>query len=522
MNKKQLKQELSKVSLSTWDKLATLGNPQKQLDRYRAKVALALSGGYKGASKSRRQTTNWNPTNTDADNVNTYDLGDLRDRSHDLIRNNPLAGGAINTKVTSVIGSGLRLNANVDEKILGITVEEAKELNTQIENEYKLFCKHCDLKRTFDFDLLQSVIYRSQKESGDVLINLPMVDRPETPYFTKIQIIEGDRISNEGAVQNTETLTDGVEKDRFGAPKWFHIETTPPGAPYSKREWNKIKAYGTKTGRKNAIHFYEMKRPNQTRGVPDLAPVIEMFKQLGDFTDAELQAAVISGMFAVMIKTESDADFGAPEATGDDSTSSMDIDMSGGVVTQLMPNESIETVSPDRPNKNFDGFVNSIISQIGTCLNIPHNLLLKRFDSSFSAAKAVLLEAWRYFMAERDFFSKQVLDPIYEVFFEEAVALGRINAPQFLSGDPAIKQALLRKNWKGAAKGNLKDLEAVQAAEARINAGLSTIQAETDEMGTGDWDSNHQQRVIEYEARKEAGLLDIAQQVITVEEDEDE
>lgn len=513
---------MSDVSLTMWDKIVTLGNPQKQLARYKAKAAIALAGGYKGASKSRRQTANWSTTDTDADGTNTHDLSTLRERSHDLVRNNPLASGILNTKATSVIGSGMKLNANVDEKVLGISVEESKILNKQIENEYELFCKQADLRRTFHFNLMQAVIYNGEKESGDVLINLPMVQRPESPYFTKIQIIEGDRISNPDNRPNEETLIDGVEKDRFGAPKWFHIETTPPGQAWSKRTWSKIKAYGTKTGRKNAIHYYRMKRPNQTRGVPDLAPVIEMFKQLGDFTDAELQAAVISGMFAVMIKTESDADFGAPEATGDTATPSMDIDMSGGVVTQLMPNETIETVSPDRPNKNFGGYVDALIAQIGACLNVPHNLALKKFDSSYSAAKAVLLEAWRYFMAERDFFAKQVLDPIYEVFFEEAVALGRINAPQFLSGDPAIRQALLRKNWKGAARGAIKELEAVQAAKERIDLGLSSIQAETDEMGTGDWEANHQQRVIEHEARKEAGLLDIAQQVITVEDDEDE
>ncbi len=521
---RNIKELLANVKLTAWDKVVTLGNPEKQLSRYKSKAALALAGAYTGASKSRRQSEGWVTSGGDADSDITYDLPSLRERSRDLCRNNPLARGAINTKVTSVIGSGLKLNANVDEKILGISTEEAKVLNDQIESEWKLFSKYADIRRTHSLNYLQGLIYRSEKESGDVIVNLPMVERPESPYQTKIQIIEGDRLSNPNSIQNTETLVDGVEKDRFGAPKWYHIQKTSPLSMYEKREWQKLKAFGTTTGRKNAIHYYNMERPGQTRGVPDLSPVIEMLKQLGRYTDAEIEAAVISGMFAVFIKSENGESFGLADSSGESSGTypQQNINMSGGVISELGMNESIESVTPGRPNQNFDPFFQAMAKQIGACLELPHDLLVKQFDKSFSAAKAVLLEAWRYFIAERERFSEMVLDPVYESFFTEAVALGRINAPQFLSGDPIVKGALLRKNWKGAAKGNLKDLEAITAAEKKIAIGLSTIQAESDELGTGDWDSNHQQREIEHKARTDAGLIGQPTETIQVLDDDDE
>ena len=43
-------------------------------------------------------------------------------------------------------------------------------------------------------------------------------------------------------------------------------------------------------------------RIGQRRGVPFLAQVIEALKQLGRYTDAELVAAVVSGMFTVFIR----------------------------------------------------------------------------------------------------------------------------------------------------------------------------------------------------------------------------
>ncbi len=46
----------------------------------------------------------------------------------------------------------------------------------------------------------------------------------------------------------------------------------------------------------------DWERPGQRRGVPVLAPVIEALKQLGRYTDAELVAAVVSGLFTVFVK----------------------------------------------------------------------------------------------------------------------------------------------------------------------------------------------------------------------------
>ena len=38
--------------------------------------------------------------------------------------------------------------------------------------------------------------------------------------------------------------------------------------------------------------------------MPLLAPIIETLKQLGRYTDAELMAAVVSGMYTVFIETQ--------------------------------------------------------------------------------------------------------------------------------------------------------------------------------------------------------------------------
>ena len=100
------------------DKAIAWISPQAGLRRWQARTQMAMLGGYTGASKSRRQTQTWNPLKGSGDNVTLDDLPVLRDRSRDLLRNAPLAVGAVSTVVTNVIGTGLKPQAHVDRNVL--------------------------------------------------------------------------------------------------------------------------------------------------------------------------------------------------------------------------------------------------------------------------------------------------------------------------------------------------------------------------------------------------------------------
>ena len=80
-----------------------------------------------------------------------------------------------------------------------------------------------------------------------------------------------------------------------------------------------------------ALHLKDKTRPGQTRGVPYLAPVIELIKQLGRYTDAEVMAAVVSGMFTVFVHNETgNPEFGtAPTMDNPDGDPSLQVDTTG-------------------------------------------------------------------------------------------------------------------------------------------------------------------------------------------------
>lgn len=184
------------------------------------------------------------------------------------------------------------------------------------------------------------------------------------------------------------------------------------------------------------LHIMNRERIGQRRGVPLLAPVIEALKQLGRYTDAELVAAVVSGMFTVFIEKESassDGGFGeiipedAQVDAGDDST----IELAPGAIVDLNEGEKAHDMNPGRPNTAFDGFVVAICRQIGAALEIPYELLVKNFNASYSASRGALLEAWKMFRMYRTWLANDFCQPVYEEWFAEAVAKGRIPAPAF-------------------------------------------------------------------------------------------
>jgi len=68
-------------------------------------------------------------------------------------------------------------------------------------------------------------------------------------------------------------------------------------------------------------------------------------------------------------------------------------------------------------------------------------------------------------------------------------------------------RAYLDSEWYGPAPGQIDPGKEVDAAQARVNGGFSTLQRETMELTGEDWESNIPQIKKERRMLKEAGLV---------------
>lgn len=525
--------------------LAEKLSPEWALRREHARLRReVLNQGYSqhGASRQKKSLAGWTTARGGPDADITLNLDLLRQRSRDLCMGDPLAIGALKTIRTNEIGAGLRLNAQIDQEFLGLNDDQALEWEAHTEREFAMWAEtlECDSSRRHTFGELTALARLSELMNGDVFALLPSVQRDGSRYDLRIKLLEADRVSDPWPYPVGHNVLGGVEVDGDGAPLNYYVTKIHPGDLFLPgtyggygafaygavsippmmeggiygaqwNTWDKIPAFGA-SGRQLVIHMMDAERVNQRRGVPILAPVIEHLKQLSRYSQAELMAAVVSGMFTAAITSERPATMpgqvippGSQVADNDPNS----YQLGNGAVLGLLPGEKLEAVNPGRPNAGFQPFVQAICQQIAAPLGLSRELLVKEFTASYSASRASLLEAWKTFKVGRHRTVTQFCQPVYEQWLEEAVARGYINAPGFFT-DQLVRAAWCRAEWHGPTQGQLDPTKEVEAASLRVAAGFSTRTRETAELTGGNFERFNKVREREERIRREAGVADAA------------
>lgn len=482
--------------------------PEAALRRVRARAALRsieALGGYDGA-KAGPQLRFWRPGGGDAAADLLPDLRALRERSRDLDRNSPLAAGAISTYATSVVGSGLVCRPKIDAQFLRLSDDQADAWEAQAERIFSTWAQSqdSDYRGWHRFAVVQDLLLRSVLVNGDAFALKRFV--PDRTIGFALQLVEADRIATpDGKADGTDRIFGGIELDEAGRRVACHIAAKHPGSlDRGDQKWQRIPF--EVDGRRVVLQLFRPRRIDQPRGVPILAPVIESLKQLSRYTEAELTAAVISGMLTVFIKSGAQTTNPlAAAAQPGPGGGAPELKLGNGAILDLGPGEDVETVDPNRPNQAFDPFVQAILRQVGVAIEVPFELLIKHFTASYSAARAALLEAWKAFSTWRSWLAAELCQPCYEEVITEAVARRRIVAPGFLA-DPYIRAAYLQADWIGPAPGQIDPLKEADAAEKMIALEAKTREQVTVELTGGDWKRNHRQRAREERLRREDGL----------------
>ncbi len=500
----------------------------KQMSRQAVKVIRIVNSGYSdaGASNVKKALKGFDvESRSPAEDIDANNYT-LRQRSRMLYMAAPIAAAALKRQRTNVVGSGLRLKCAIDRKTLGMTKEQADEWQRHTQAEFALWAgrkQSCDATGVNNFYGIQQLVALAWPMSGDVFALVKR--KPPTtmmPYSLRLHILEADRVRTPtekgslysanptiGKAENGNTIFDGVEVDKDGAIVAYHIANTYPfqydGAP---TKFQRVEAYGEETGLPNVLHIMDSERPEQYRGVPYLAQAIEPLLQLRRYTEAELMAAVVQSFLTAFITTETGADDMPFNEVGGDGVQEVSRDpneyeMGAGTMNIMEPGEDVKFSQPTHPNTGFDTFMRSMCEQLGACLEIPADLLLMSFNSSYSASRAALLEAWKGFKMRREWLTEDFCKPVYEIWLTEAVARGRISAPGFLT-DPTIRAAYLGSEWIGPSAGQIDPTKEIQAATMAIEAGLSTHEAEAIKINGSEYSRNIEKLKTENELLKDA------------------
>lgn len=467
-----------------------------------AQGAMMLGGfssgtsGYDSAKRTTRRTRGWGPGQGSAAADILPDLEVLRGRSRDLDRNNALAHGAANTKVNGAIGAGLVLRSVLDADVLGLTPERAAELQYQIEREWEIFEHEADFTGQMHLRDLERLMFRSARISGDVGVARRWRKRAGETYGTRLVVIEADRISNPNRTADSDLVQGGAQLSTDGEVQGWHVSDRHPGdLRGAALKWSYVPRRGP-SGMTQMVLAAEISRPGQVRGVPLFAPVEEDLKQLGDYTAAEIKAAINDAyLFAFEESAAQIDDDGNPILTtpdGMDAGAAGELQLGDLMITSLPPGRKVTVKKPERPNSAFDGFVTAFCRQVGVALGIPYELLLMHFAASFSASRGALELAFKTSLVEQAWFIRTVLDQVREWQFTEMVAAGRFDAPGFFD-DPIRRAAWLGRVWVGPTRVQINPQVEANADQTDIEMGAKSLEQVMTERTGGDFDTKSAQ-----------------------------
>lgn len=463
---------------------------------------------WRGASRTLRSLVNWvTQIGSGRSDNPAVELRTMRSRSRDAFRGRLLARAALTRSRTNIVGTGLMCRVSVDALALGITQEQADAYNSVLQSSFDMWAEdphECDWESKLDFYGDTGLALLSAMLSGDCFVVTPYDLRDGGVCGLKIQLIEADRCSNPNDRENSKTLYDGVQFDTDGRLQGYWFRSAHPGdTTVTTATWSFYPAFGTETGRRRVLQVWnDVERPEQVRGVPFLAPILEPLQQLSRYGDAELMAAVVSAMFTVFIQREAEStdEDGNPTSSLQGDGDLPKLSLGNGAIVDLAPGETANTANPSRPNVNYDPFFLALVKQIGAALELPLDELLLHYQSSYSAARAAMLQAWRFYTTRRWQLVQQFCQPIYNLWMDERVAAGAIDLPGY--ADPIRRRAWQRCMWIGPARGAMDEEKEARAAEKRIEIGVSNEEMECAAMSGEPRSAIYAQRVREINQRK--------------------
>lgn len=197
-------------------------SPERAFRRAQFRAA-AVTFAYDGA-KSGRRTDGWLAAGGDANTEVGASLINLRNRSRDLLRNNPYASKAITELVGNAVGTGIVPQAKTGNPALDKTID----------GEWPFFAENCDPGGQLDFYGMQALIVRTTAESGDGIVRFRQrltQDGFRVPL--QLQVLEGDFL-DVARTMGTATghIIQGVQFNMIGQREAYWLYNYHPGGVY--------------------------------------------------------------------------------------------------------------------------------------------------------------------------------------------------------------------------------------------------------------------------------------------------
>lgn len=372
-----------------------------------AKVSAKYVFGYDAVKNTRYRRTRGNePIRSEDIELKQYDRDKLVSTCLDFRRNNPVVASISRLRKADVVGRGIYPQPQTGDD----------ELDKEIERRWLGFCESPEVSGQMDMRELQQMAVDSLLFFGDC----GTIKRADG----KLQYVEGSSIANpQGVATGSESSNwqNGVRVSDSGTPLAYSIGRRVSGIV---RDQKPVRA-------SNFEHFMRRQRAGQYRGIPELAPIVNVLQDIDEYDKIEMIAAKAAAAFSVNVERENaDSYLLANQIDSDEQDSEGRLEsIEPGSVNYLEPGETTSIISTNgRPNVDGVQWTSYLLRKAGAPLGIPLEFLLMEIGgSSFSASQGVVLQ---YQQTVESYQSDLIrwMDRIYRWWINNQIADGNISA----------------------------------------------------------------------------------------------
>lgn len=443
-------------------------------------------------------------------------------RAVESVQNSGFIAGTVETSTASVVGKGLALSCRPDSYGLGLSEKQGNDWAERVETAWTAWAtspEECDASGRLTFHQMQQLSYASWLSFGEAVALMPMLRR-RGGSFTKVLMMPPSRLAMKSDGQR---LIQGVQVDGFGAAQAYHFLRRWPDGQLG----DLVLPRYDRDGRQQVAHVFAP-GIQTTRGISPLAPVLKVVRQIDQFCDATLTAALIQTIFAATIKTEFQglAAFEGLMTEGDqkdqgalslsafagskaDWYDTAKVDLSShGRIAHLFPNDTLEFHSSKHPSAQHDQFMQWLCREVARCAGVTYEAATGDYrNATYSSVRMATAEMWGIVLTRRANIPATLSQQVYEVWLEDMIGSGQLEFPGGLSAFLGNRRAACRASWTGPPKPQADDLKTARANQTLIQMGVSSLETVCEEYGT-DWKAEMERRARERQYAKELGLPD--------------
>lgn len=458
---------------------------------------MAFGHSYDGASTDA-YSQRWGVNETTPDSELANSLPAVRARSADLVRNNALAYGIIDTLQQGVIGRGPRFRS---------TNSRFGDLINELFESWKPRASWDGVSSWMDVgdDLVSASCI-----SGDVLVIWPDAGDGSEP---RVDLIDARRIDTPSdAHPECYDCRLGVGYDRYGRVLGYYVKASDEGGTLRANfRWFPL----MRGGRVNARLFRRpsVRRPRQSRGIGLLAPILHQLKEVPAYLLTENRRATQAAKLTVIIETpdpKSIADAFENAPAGVDPQDWVN-QLSGrsfgnipdGSTLVLGMAEKAQIAQPPQVNGGVGDYVEAQLRACASAVGLPYEEAFRLYAKlNFSNARTIRLMAKAAYKKWRDKVEATLCSPTIDLLIRYWWARGKF-------GRVAWSDDLLSGAWHWDEMEWVDPMKEATSNSEAIATNQKSLQQVTASQGA-DWRSiiedNVEAEAYEAELRKAAGL----------------